>query len=32
MLTVSGLYSADDKMTNECGAVGGMRIRIGRGN
>jgi hypothetical protein len=30
MLSVSGLYSVDDKMINEYGAVGGMRI--GRGN
>jgi hypothetical protein len=30
MLSVSGLYSVDDKMAHECGAVGGMKS--GRGN
>jgi hypothetical protein len=30
MLSVLRLYSFDDRMSNECGAVGG--IRIGRGN
>jgi hypothetical protein len=30
MLSVLGVYSTDDKMVNEYGAVGGMKI--GRGN
>jgi hypothetical protein len=29
-LSVAKLYSVDDRIINECGAVGGMRI--GRGN
>jgi hypothetical protein len=29
MLSVSRPYNVDDRMTNECGAVGGMRIDRG---
>jgi hypothetical protein len=31
-LSVSTLYSVDDKTINECGAVGGMRTVVGEFN